>query len=171
MQYDGGQAYTDITVNEINTLGFEPKLYAKLKSKFAKLVEVRGSINDVLWCDEDQLKLRLQQIRGNAHRVDFHTFISRDPKYWDSTTNFGIPLKHEGQRLNNVSYLKTYVARFALVMLKINNHHARGELALTPLVDFDQSWDDEKLCKEFGITDDEYAVIRSVIPTYYEDVK
>jgi len=56
-------------------------------------------------------------------------------------------------------------------MLKMNYHHETGELALTPLVDFNQSWDDEKLCKEFGITDDEYAVIRSVIPTYYEDVQ
>ena len=170
VQYDGGPTHEDVTVNEINALSIEPKVYARLKAKFAELVEARGSIEDVVRCDEDTLKLRLQEVRGNAYRPDFHTFISRDSKFWDSTTDFGIPLKHEDQRLNVASYLKTYVARFALALLKINYQQARGELKLTPLVDFDQTWDDEKLCKEFGITDDEYALIRSVITPYYEDV-
>lgn len=172
VQYDGGQVYADVSVNVINALGISPNVFAKLKSKFATLVESRGSIQDVVWCDEDQLKLRLQKFRGgSSRRVDFYTFISKDSKFWDSTTDFGIPLDHEGQRANVTSYLKTYVARFALAILKMNISTARGELALTPLVDFDQSWDDEKLCKEFCITDDDYEVIRSVIPSYYEDVK
>ena len=171
VQYDDGQQYTDVTLNAINARGLEPRLFVSLKSKFATLVESRGAIQDVVWCDENQLKLRLQKIRGNAHSADFHTFISRDPEFWDSTTDFGIPLKHEGQRANVASYLKTYVARFALALLKMNYHQESGELKLVPLVDFDQSWDDEKLCNEFGITDDEYAVIRSVITPYYEDVQ
>jgi hypothetical protein len=169
IQYDGGHTYKDITVNEINALAIEPKVFVNLKSKFTKLVESRGSVEDVVHCGEDQLKLRLQKIRGPNGKN--YTFISRDPKFWDSTSDFGVPLKHEGQRLNVASYLKTYVARFALAILKMNVNHHMGELVLVPLVDFDQSWDDEKLCKEFGITDDEYAVIRSVIPTYYEDVQ
>jgi len=172
VQYEDGSTYKDVAIDEINTLGFEPKLYAKLTAKFAKLVESRGSINDVVFCKEDQLKLRLTKFSDSDPKShDFCTFISRNTKNWDSTKDFGVPLKHEGQRLNVVSYLKTYVARFALALLKINLNQHRGELALVPLVDFDRSWNDEKLCKEFGITDDEYAVIRSIIPTYYEDVQ
>jgi len=171
VQYNGGQKYTDVTINEINALTIEPKVFAKLKSKFAALVELRGSLDDNLWCGNDQLKLRLQQNRGNRGSADYNTFISKDSKFWHSEGDFGIPLEHEGQRANVVSYLKTFVARFALAISKLNMSMNRGELTQVPLVDFDQSWDDEKLCKEFGITDDEYAVIRSVIPTYYEDVQ
>ena len=169
--YDDGITHTDVAIDDINALGLPPKVFASLKSKFVELSNTKGSIQDVVWCDENQLKLRLQKIRsGCHHRPDFYTFIARRPEYWDSTTDFGIPLKHEGQRANVASYLKTYIARFALALLKINYHHESGELALVPLVDFDRSWDDEKLCKEFGITDDEYDVIRSVITPYYKDV-
>jgi len=38
---------------------------------------------------------------------------------------------------------------------------------MIPLVDLNRSWTDADLCKEFGITTEEYAEILKVIPAYY----
>jgi len=41
-------------------------------------------------------------------------------------------------------------------------------LAYVPAMDFTQEWTDEKLYAHFGITEEEQAFIKEVIPPYYD---
>lgn len=170
VEYKDGTVYKNVELEDINGLGIEPKLFRKLSSKLDRYIDEHGSLGDIISRDPKANKLRLQKIRGTKGTNDFYTFISRDQKYWGREGEFGLALKKESQRKNVVSYLKTYIARFAYARVKIHNNHDRTELFHVPLVNFVQEWNDEKLMKEFGITRAEYKEIRRVIPKYYDDV-
>jgi dTDP-glucose pyrophosphorylase len=43
----------------------------------------------------------------------------------------------------------------------------RGELEIIPWLDFTQEWTDEKLYKEFNLTEEEIKFIEKHIPKYY----
>ena len=64
---------------------------------------------------------------------------------------------------NVVSYMKTKFFRF-MVMLKKNSQDAmRGVYSLVPLQDFSKSWTDEELYKKYNLSEDEVALIDSMI--------
>jgi len=87
-------------------------------------------------------------------------------KHVIQSANFGFKI-NPVQKDNVHSYLSAFVARFCLSVYKINGHNDRGEMKMIPLVDLNRSWTDADLCKEFGITTEEYAEILKVIPAYY----
>ena len=61
---------------------------------------------------------------------------------------------------NNLSnYLKTKFARFLLSIVKNSQHGTKSTYSFVPVVDFSQSWDDEKLYKHFNLTKDEIDLI------------
>jgi hypothetical protein len=75
------------------------------------------------------------------------------------------------ERLNFYNYCKSKVFRFILSYLKVNAHNNTGELKNTPWLDFTKEWNDAKLCKEFGISEELWKYIDNFIPDYYEDYK
>lgn len=169
VEYKDGTFYKNVELEEINGLSIGPKLFIKLSKKLDSYIEKNGSLIDVIERNPKQMKLRIAKIRGNKGTDDFYTFLPQDKSFWDGS-DFGISVKNKKQRDNAASYLKSYIARFALGRVKIHQNLDRGELASVPLMDWNQSWNDEKLMKEFGITKDEYKEIRRVIPKYYDDV-
>ena len=95
----------------------------------------------------------------------------------DSTFRFGdhvhtklhYGFSSEVERENFLGYCKTKVVRFLLSLAKTNAHIDAGELAAVPWMDFSQSWNDKKLCEEFGIDEELWQYIDKFIPDYYED--
>ena len=165
LTYTNGDTYTDIDLKGINPCMMEPETFQVLYKKvFAHIAKV-GCIQDKIVTSGEMF--RLTQIRGGPARDDLYTFISRDRKYWTGDFNHGLEYDSEIQVNNIASYLKTYLARFALSLYKFNNALI-GALASVPLVDFDQEWSDDKLKAEWGITDEEYIEILKVIPKYYD---
>ena len=105
-------------------------------------------------------------INSNGLQNDFYTMVQRDAtNHSIRSSNFGLEI-NSGQEENVFSYLTTFITRFALSVHKLNSNN-QGEMKMIPLVDFNRSWTDADLCKEFGITDKEYAEILKVIPVYY----
>lgn len=73
------------------------------------------------------------------------------------------------ERLNFYNYCKTKIFRFILSFSKISANIDRGELKNTPWLDFTKKWNDAKLCKEFGISEELWEYIDNFIPDYYPD--
>ena len=73
------------------------------------------------------------------------------------------PFKNTLESENVVSYIKTKLFRF-LVMLKKSSQHAAAQVySFVPIQDFSHPWSDEMLYKKYNLTEDEIAFIESMI--------
>jgi hypothetical protein len=118
-------------------------------------------------------------IRGNIfitgkrmYKNDFFTLIPRETKSFESTQIDklkGMAFEFDSivEANNFISFCKTDFARMCLALLKTDNN-LNSQLWLIPWMDFTQEWTDEKLYAHFGITEEEQAFIKEVIPPYYD---
>jgi len=119
-------------------------------------------------------------IRGNVNlkteesmvQKDFYTIVSTERKPQMSNEIVGdsflkFYFENEFECNNFLNYLKTNFVRFMLSIYKNNQNLHRGELEIIPFLDFTQEWSDEKLYKEFNLTDAEIKFIEKHIPKYY----
>lgn len=159
----------NVLLEDINMTTMRLSVYRSLKVKIQKAVEDNGSLQDYISRDKSELVLPLQKIRGHPMSDDFYTFISRDKKYTEISTGktYGVPVKDQEEADNIVSYLKTYIARFALSLYKFNTNNHMGEFRMVPMMLGHKGWTDDDLKELFNITEEEYAEIRRVIPEYY----
>ena len=74
----------------------------------------------------------------------------------------------EKDRLNFAKYLNTKIVRFISSLIKISQNY---DMTYVPWLDFTQEWNDAKLCKEFGISEELWNYIDNFIPDYYDDYK
>lgn len=73
------------------------------------------------------------------------------------------PFESENIAKNCLSYLKTSLVRF-LIMMRISSIHVtRDSYNFVPLVDFNESWNDEKLFAHFGLSPAEISFIKSLV--------
>lgn len=73
------------------------------------------------------------------------------------------PFDSTAESENVVSYIKTKLFRF-LVMLKKSSQHAASQVySFVPVQDFSHQWTDEMLYKKYELSDDEIAFIESMI--------
>ena len=168
----------DIDYNNIMDINkYNKEEYQSIKGKLEEYCKLNGNLDDKKKLDSCYF-VNVAGIRGNVEKDknkssmikdDFYTFFpnkltittEKDPK----KEYFGFDKFEEGE--NFIKYLKSKLPRFALSILKINQHLNRKEMSLTPWLDFSQEWSDEKLIKEFNITEKEWEFIDSVIPDYY----
>ena len=69
--------------------------------------------------------------------------------------------KDECERV--IHYVQSRVFRF-LVLLKKPSQHATSKVySFVPVQDFSEDWDDTKLCAKYGITDEEYEFICTLV--------
>jgi hypothetical protein len=134
--------------------------------------------------------VRFALIRGNAHESDgycsdYFTLLCEDinKNKCDHTFRFSEASKKSGQpkpafsfnneteRENFLNYCKSKFVRFLMSLTKHGANITRGELSVIPWLDFTKEWNDAKLCKEFGISEELWNYIDSFIPDYYDDYK
>lgn len=60
-------------------------------------------------------------------------------------------------------YMKTIFFRFLISQCIYSHHITREMYSFVPVLDLNQSWDDEKLYRKYGLTGDEVAFIESMI--------
>lgn len=73
------------------------------------------------------------------------------------------PFEDKDICMNVISYIKTRLFRF-MVLLHKNSQHAMSKVyKFVPLQDFSHPWTDEMLYKKYGLTQDEIAFIESMI--------
>jgi hypothetical protein len=168
IEYTSGKAYNDLGVEGICRTEIEPEVFLSLRKKVEKYISEYGSLHNIITKETEDYKFSLPMIRGDVGSDNFYSFISRDKIETNPTDgNFGIAVDNEKQFDNAAYYLKTYVARFCLSILKSTTNHHRGEFRCVPVVNFNYKWDDESLCELFKITKKEYKEILRVIPEYY----
>ncbi len=69
----------------------------------------------------------------------------------------------EASSANLVQYLKTRFARFLVSLAKSSQHGTSKTFRFVPVLDFTESWTDEKLYAKYGITKSEQKFIESMI--------
>jgi len=72
----------------------------------------------------------------------------------------------EEEALNLKSYAETRTFRFLVSLLSFSQDITREKFRYVPLIDFTKSWNDEMVCEYFGITEDEFKFISSLIREY-----
>jgi site-specific DNA-methyltransferase (adenine-specific) len=69
----------------------------------------------------------------------------------------------ENECLNYQTYFQTNFYRFLMKCGKKKQHLYSAAFSYIPLVSFDEAWDDEKLAKKFGLTEEEVAYINEQV--------
>ena len=102
--------------------------------------------------------------KTDVDSVGYINAITRNP---DNKWGNFIGVDSKKQAKNLYSYAVTKFARFCVSMLKINQSMHRGELAMTPYLDFSKEWTDEKCYKYFNLTEEEIEFIEYYIKDWY----
>jgi len=176
--FEDGRIYENVDLSEINMNGMSRELYKSIRAKIETYIDQNGSLFDIQYRNdsgESDYVCSLSRARGHMGNNDFYTFLPQDINHKSHTkdvsekTNFGIKVTSNEQVENIYGYLRTYVARGCVSLAKCTIMNM-GELKIVPRVDFNRSWNDEQLCELFGLTDEEFAEIKRVIPSYYEGI-
>lgn len=177
------------SVSNIHAFGTSD-LFFSIFSKIRTLMEkslndvanlkCQGKENERILKDPNSFFVDFTFIRGHSDlsgslktmfKEDFHTLFKKSikPKFGENP-KYGIwfEFKTIKEAENFISYCKTDFARFGLAILKISQNQHAGEMKLIPWMDFTQEWNDEKLYSHFGITKEEQAFIKQVIPPFYD---
>ena len=72
--------------------------------------------------------------------------------------------KEEAENLYR--YLRTQLVRFLVAQMTSTQHISKGSFSFVPVQDFSRPWTDAELCEKYGITDDEFAFVGSMIRAY-----
>ena len=73
------------------------------------------------------------------------------------------PFDNTKESENVVSYIKTKLFRFLVILKKSSQHAASQVYSFVPIQDFSHPWTDEILYKKYGLDDEEIAFIDSMI--------
>ena len=148
--------------------------YISIKNKIKKistqnnLLNFKNKINGRYFINTAQIRGHVDLKNDSMLKDDFYTFVTKDLKVENEKKKhmfFSFKTKSEAE--NFLIYLKTNFSRFCLSILKSNSQLDRGELEIVPWLDFSQEWTDDKLYKEFNLTEDEIKFIEKHIPKYY----
>lgn len=67
---------------------------------------------------------------------------------------------------NLYKYLQTQLVRFLVAQMTSTQHISKASFGFVPVQDFTQVWTDAKLCDKYGISEDEFAFVDSMIRAY-----
>jgi hypothetical protein len=152
------------------------KILSKITTSIYDKLSRKGSF--------DNFYLKINSIGGHPPKVgetkvhpDFYCMIYKENEnnISDLVTNLSIDgdlnyvsfsSKEEAENCGH--YLMTNFARFCVSLYKINVQFSRGELKAVPYLDFTKKWNDDLLCAEFGISDDEREYMESYIVKCYD---
>jgi site-specific DNA-methyltransferase (adenine-specific) len=152
---------------------YSSDIYTSIKNKVKPIADI-----DNIWKYKNtngNYYINVAQHRGNhtkkgkkLYKDDFYTIVTKnDTPTTEHTKHLWFGFKNENEANNFLQYLKTNFVRFCLSIYKNNSQVCRGELEIIPYLDFTQEWTDEKLYKEFNLTEEEINFINTHIPKYY----
>jgi hypothetical protein len=164
-------------IDDVNIFSDE-EVFFNLKNKILLASQEKNLYNTV---EDGMFYVNVSRIRGHVNETtkdystmikdDFYTFIPKDrtvqtEKATTDGSSYGFNTEQEA--VNFLNYLKTDFARFSLLLSKFNSDLAnRPAMKSVPYLGFTQEWSDEKLYKEFNITQEEIEFINKFIPKYY----
>ena len=177
IEYKNKEVFQNIDLNDVNFHGLSPDIWNSINKKYDNFIAQHGSLLDKTYHSYGNQRNKiagLTKIRSGPGTNRFFTFLSKDDNDSNTITSttkdvsdFGILIDNDNQLKNVYQYLKTYVARFGLSLIKINHNNHRGEFAKVPLVDFNKQWTDAQLIKMLDLTDEEFAIMKQTLGNYH----
>ena len=73
------------------------------------------------------------------------------------------PIKTLEEAENIFGYLRTKLARFLILLALSSIHISKKTFVFVPVQNFTESWDDKKLYKKYGLSEDEITFIENTI--------
>lgn len=138
------------------------KLYSFPKNAFLKKELI---VQNKSWVDQNKVYISYAYGERGAfpYLVIGKPFLG-EPNTCCTETYLVIGPYHSSEKCENVmSYMRTRLFRF-LVLLKKNTQHATSKVyALVPTQNFDEPWTDEKLYKKYNLTAEEIEFVESMI--------
>ena len=174
-------------ISNITHYGSNIHFILPFKEKIIKYIEKNGSLYSHRvkrdYSNITNFSFIFPAIRGD--KIAFHSFfknsyssefeiVNSSFRYEKNTAYSRYLLwsfENENERKSFIDFCKTKIARFCLSFIKNGSHLDTSEVALVPWLDFTQEWNDAKLCKEFGISEELWNYIDKFIPDYYDDYK
>ena len=87
-----------------------------------------------------------------------------EPKTASSETYIFIgPFESQTECENVISYIQTRFLRFLAMLKKVTQSTTRSVYTLVPIQDFSKAWTDAELYAKYGLTEEEIALIESMI--------
>lgn len=145
--------------------------YIGIKHFSVKFSRIRGNVSDKNGIQDDFYSLICQDYNDNLCDETFK--IKNDVRNLHKTNMMCLwGFDNNNERMNFINYCKSKVTRFLLSFTKTNANVVIGmPTKIIPWLDFTQEWNDAKLCKEFGISEELWQYIDNFIPDYYDDYK
>jgi hypothetical protein len=179
-----GNSYKTENINDIDLYDCNDT-YLSIKEKVKEYIDNHNHLwnmckrdyNGTHTFNTQSFEVGISPIRGHVSdddkmlADDFFTFIQKkdEGKHIGTTTHYKLKFGFDTiKECNNfVGYLKSNFARFCVSIYKTAQTFHGGELEIVPYLDFTQEWTDEKLYKEFNLTEEEINFINTHIPKYY----
>ena len=73
------------------------------------------------------------------------------------------PFRDEQETLNAKSYIDTKFFHFLLSLKKVSQDTVKGCYSFIPNQDYSESWNDEKLYKKYGLSEEEIEYIENIV--------
>ena len=167
---EAGIRYENAPIEGINLAGYDLKLFLSMREKCIAASKKFGSVGSLVRPTKNNAEVGcyVQAIRGATYRNDMFTIVSNNPDYYKEATDNGLKIILPRDEWNNFyTYAKTFVARFCVSIMKIDQHLDSGQFSFLPLVDFSKKWTDAELAELIGFTEEEMNEIYKVLPDYH----
>lgn len=168
--YIGGSRYEDVRPEQITPLGLSPKVYTRYQSIFSELCVERGQlVRRRVWDQAPGLAASIKVLDFGLHGEQRYVLIPKKESlvyYPQSEYRCLIQLQDDESIASFISYAKSFVCRFA-IGLQAWNQHTCETLDFVPDLPFTETYDDAKLIKLFGLTEDDLKLFQSLIPDFY----
>ena len=171
-----GEPTVDQHVSSQKPFGFRTNFEDYKKRRFEGAVQLyaRGEIG---WVDSSLIKVNPEWVplwkvlvsraygagEGFPHQILGSPIIAEPNSCCTETYIVCRTFKTEVEAQNFEGYLKTRFFRFLVSLRKVTMMVPRDVFNFVPDLSMDEAWDDAKLYKRYGITDDEAAYIESMI--------
>ncbi len=136
------------------------------KAKARGFIERASVCSNVKWVDTWKVYMPYANNIGTELNDDNqNTFIGEPGSCCTETfLSVGHTLGLTENMAKNLSgYMRTKFARFLLSLAKISQHGTSKTYRFVPIVDFNEEWTDEKLYKQFGLSQEEINCIEVII--------
>lgn len=138
------------------------KIYAN--KKFGYVAKDKISQNQT-WIKDFKVFITMAYGAGEEypHQILNKPFIGEQNTCCTETYLVIGPFSTKKRAENVLSYIQTKFFRMLVLLNKPTQHATSKVYRFVPLIDFNETWTDEKLYKKYGLTNDEIAFIDSMI--------
>jgi len=138
------------------------ELYAKKKVGYIKREQVLRNLD---WIDKHKILITEAYGAGEnyPHQIINKPFIVEPGTCCTGTYLVVGPFESNQFSQNVLTYMKTRLFRFLVMLSKPTQHATSKVYKLVPMQDFSEPWTDEKLYKKYKLTNEEIDFIESMI--------